>query len=244
MIAMILAAGLGTRLKPFTDKHPKALAPVGDFTLLEIAIKKLLQYGITDIYINVHHFADQIINYLKFNENFGANIFISDEQNEILETGGGLQKMIFDFNINEPILVINADILSSINYNDLINYHLQHNGLVTLAIQDRDSSRKLIFDQNYRLKAWTNTIEHSYKPHSYIPQPIHNKYAFSGIQIVDSKLLNKTKLTGKFSLIDLYLDTMLDNDIYGYNHSGDILLDVGKPEAHQKAQLLINEIIK
>lgn len=232
---MILAAGLGTRLKPFTDHHPKALAPLEGETLLSINIKKLLRYGIKDIIVNVHHFADQIIEYLQHNEYFGANITISDETTKVLETGGGVQKAIADFNIEGDLLVCNADILSNINYYEFVQNHRNTNSLASLAIQNRNSSRKLLFDDEFHLKGWHNSQTGAFKPEVLSNATKYNLYAFSGIQIINTALFKQTNMSGKFSLIDLYLEQMNFLSIYGYEHSEDLLLDVGKPEALKDA---------
>ncbi|MGB6093368.1 MAG: sugar phosphate nucleotidyltransferase, partial [Moheibacter sp.] len=153
--AMIFAAGMGTRLKPFTDHHPKALAEVNGKTLLQRNIEYLKTIGVTELTINVHHFADQIIDFLKQNSNFGIHIQISDETAELLETGGGLVKakeMIGD----QSFLVMNVDILTDLNLEDLIQFHYQYQPLVTLAVSDRDSSRKLLFKKNRQLAGWKN----------------------------------------------------------------------------------------
>lgn len=242
MKAMILAAGLGTRLKPFTDKHPKCLAPIGQYTLLEIAIKRLQEYGIQDIIVNVHHFADQIINYLKDNRNFGATIYISHEQGEVLETGGGLKKVIQDQYIQESIIVCNADILTNLNYHELIEQHNKTKAQATLAVQERNSSRQLIFNSKDQLVAWENIKEEMYKPSNFKMQKEDKRRAFSGIQIIEPSIFTHSQLTGKFSLIDLYLETMASQSILAFDHSKDILLDVGKPEAHERAQALLHEL--
>ena len=147
---MIFAAGLGTRLKPFTDFKPKALAEVNGTTLLEHAIVKLLNCGIRDIVINVHHFPDQIISFLKSKNNFNANLSISDESDELLDTGGGLLKALPFLGFHEPILAYNVDILSDIDLEALIENHHQSGAAATLAVRKRETSRYLLFDKNYR----------------------------------------------------------------------------------------------
>ncbi|MCC7029824.1 MAG: NTP transferase domain-containing protein, partial [Chitinophagaceae bacterium] len=129
MKAMILAAGLGTRLKPFTDSHPKALAIVNGKTLLQRNIEYLKKYGITEIIVNVHHFADQIISHLQHHQNFGIPISISDETDEVLETGGGLKKAAWFFKDQQPFVLMNADILTKMNLQAMISDHLAHQPL-------------------------------------------------------------------------------------------------------------------
>ncbi|HTO14403.1 MAG TPA: nucleotidyltransferase family protein [Edaphocola sp.] len=238
MKAMILAAGLGTRLKPFTNHHPKALAKVNDKTLLEINIRKLQQLGINDIVVNVHHFADQIEDFLIKNDHFGSNIIISDERNQVLETGGGLKKAIPLLSNSEDILVMNVDILSDINLEQLINHHKRSGAIATLAVQNRNSSRAFLFadeDLEKRLIGWQNNNTKEQK----IPCPNKNEWttlAFSGIQILKSTFLSKIKQEGKFSLVDVYLSLCCEEKIFGYNHTGDKLLDVGKPESLEIAK--------
>lgn len=239
MKAMILAAGLGTRLKPFTDQHPKALAPVNGKSLLEVNIRNLQQFGIYDIVVNVHHFADQIVDTLKANDGFGSRYQISDETNAVLETGGGIKHAIPLFENATDILICNADILSSIDLDELISYHKYHGSSATLAVQDRASSRKLLFDQHNYLKGWINTTTHETKPTT-IDATAYEAKAFSGIQILNEQFYNNIQLDGKFSIIDAYLAMMDTHQIKCFDHTGDLLLDVGKPEALAKAQALFS----
>lgn len=239
MKAMILAAGLGTRLKPFTDQHPKALAPVNGKSLLELNIRNLQQFGIFDIVVNVHHFSDQIINTLKANDGFGSRYQISDETSAVLETGGGIKHAIPLFGQETDMLICNADILSSIDIDELISYHKYHKASATLAVQDRDSSRKLLFDQHHCLKGWINSTTNETKPTT-IDATTYEAKAFSGIQILNEKFYNNINLNGKFSIIDAYIAMMDTHDIKCFDHTGDLLLDVGKPEALVKAQALFS----
>lgn len=239
MKAMILAAGLGTRLKPFTDQHPKALAPVNGKSLLELNIRNLQQFGIYDIVVNVHHFADQIIATLKANDGFGSRYQISDETSAVLETGGGIKNAIPLFEAEDDILICNADILSAIDIDELISYHKYHGSSATLAVQDRASSRKLLFDQNNNLKGWINTATQETKPID-LDTSAYLAKAFSGIQILHKKFYKNIALNGKFSIIDAYLNIMDTHQIKCFDHTGDLLLDVGKPEALEKAQALFS----
>ena len=242
MRAMILAAGLGTRLKPFTDHHPKALALVNGKSLLQRNVEYLLSYGIKDIIVNVHHFADQIINTIQENKGWGANITISDETHEVLETGGGLLHAVHYFEGEERWLVMNADILTDLDLNKMIaademNAVKAEGDLVaTLAVTNRTSSRNLIFNQSGTLCGWKNNQTGDQKwalplkdSNTAVPK------AFSGIQIVHAAFLKEVKLRGKFSLIDAYLQLAQHYAIHYYDHSDGILLDVGKPESVEKA---------
>lgn len=232
--AMIFAAGLGTRLKPFTDNHPKALAEVNGKTLLERNILYLKKYGIDDLVINVHHFSEQIITFLAEKNNFGINIQISDESQEVLETGGGLKKAIPLLNDADTILVMNADILTNLNIHQLVAFHQAKKSLATLAVTERETSRYLLF-QNEELVGWKNVKTGELK----MPKKAENpqNLAFSGIQILSKEFLTKIKQEGKFSIIDTYLSLCATEKIYAYNHTGDVLIDVGKPESIQKASM-------
>lgn len=230
---MILAAGFGTRLKPFTDNHPKALAPVNGKSLLEINIKNLQKFGIKDVVVNVHHFAEQIEEVLITNQGFGSNVSISDERDGVLETGGGLKRAIPLLQDSEDILVMNVDILSDFDCNRMLVHHKRSGALATLAVQNRISSRHFLFQEekkNLRLCGWrhTGTLEEK------LPCPSKNKMvplAFSGIQIVQSGFLKKMTQNGKFSIVDVYLSMCCQEKIYAWDHTGDQLLDVGKPES-------------
>ena len=239
---MILAAGLGTRLKPFTDKHPKALAMVNGKSLLQRNVEYLLSYGISDIIVNVHHFADQIIKAIHDNHGWGADISISDETDEVLETGGGLLRAANYFENEDRWLVMNADILTNLDLHKLMvadeaNALKAEGDLVaTLAVTDRVSSRNLIFNTAGTLCGWKNNATGQEKwanplrdPNSAVPK------AFSGIQIIHASFLKEVQLSGKFSLIDAYLQLAQHFAIHYYDHSDGILLDVGKPESLEKA---------
>ena len=242
MKAMLLSAGLGTRLRPFTDRHPKALAPIGDRTLLEINIRKLVRAGIRDIVVNVHHFAGQIIDAVRQHNGFGANVLISDETAVVLETGGGVQKAAPLFDNEENILVCNVDILSNIDINALYACHRQYQAAATLAVQHRSTSRNLLFDRDGNLKGWQNNVTGEVRPPDLGSTGHLVPFAFSGIQILNRKLYQNIPLQGKFSLIDVYLHCMNSHVIKGFDHTGDVLLDVGKPEALEKARAILDEI--
>lgn len=248
MKALILSAGLGTRLKPFTDKHPKALAQVNNQSLLEINIRRLQYFGIHDVVVNVHHFAEQIIETLIANNGFGSRFEISNETDYILETGGGLKKCEHFFKNNNNLLVMNVDILSNINLHKLIKAHEIQNGIAMLAVQQRNSSRYLLFgnkdnQSTQKLIGWKNETENNYKWVSPISDENKINYvplAFSGIQVLKKKIFELITLEGKFSLIDLYLDIGGKHPIHAWDHTGDLLLDVGKPSSLKKAgQLFI-----
>ena len=230
---MILAAGLGTRLKPFTDKHPKALAMVNGKSLLQRNIEYLQKIGITEVLVNVHHFADQIIGAITTNNGWGSTVTISDETDAVLETGGGLKKAAWYFNKEASFLLINADILTNLDLDALVAQHTNTGALATLAVSIRDSSRYFLFDETGKLCGWKNQNTGEYKPgHLNDSNTEHlQAKAFSGIQVIDTKLLPLMQREGKFSMVDVYLDLCATHTILAYDHTGATLLDVGKPES-------------
>ena len=231
--ALIFAAGKGTRLKPFTDSHPKALALVNDVPLLERNIKYLQNFGITEFVINVHHFGEQIVEFLEKKNHFGAKIDISDEKNELLETGGGLlfaQKYLEN---EENFLIMNADILTDLNIHELVKFHETHLPLATLAVSDRNSSRKLFFNSEMVLKGWMNKNSGETKMAEFNSD--FKELAFSGIHCINSSIFDKIKRRGKFSIMEEYLDLMFENNILGFQHKAR-LIDVGRPESVIEAE--------
>ncbi|MBM3442636.1 MAG: nucleotidyltransferase family protein [Bacteroidetes bacterium] len=234
--AMLFAAGLGTRLKPFTDHHPKALAPVNGKPLLQRNIEYLRQAGICDILVNLHHCADQISDFLQAHEDFGARITLSVEQPVPLETGGGLLKAAWFFTeAGGPFIVMNADILTNLNLPAMYRWHLAHQAMATLAVTRRESSRQLLFDAEMRLSGWQHVKTgetRMARPEASASQP----FAFSGVHIIEPKLLQSIRQSGVFSIIDSYLDLASALDIRGYLHEGDAVVDVGRPESIQEAE--------
>lgn len=232
MKAMILAAGLGTRLKPFTENHPKALLPINGKTLLQRNIEYLQTFGINNIIVNVHHFADQIIDTIKENNGWGCNVIISDETAEVLETGGGLKKAAHFFQTDaEPFVLMNADILTDLDIAAMKISFDTNTVLATLAVTNRQTSRYLLFDENDILCGWLNdkTGEQKGNPGT--------KKAFSGIHIISPKIFEYIIEHGKFSMIDLYLRLAgLGHKINYYDHTNGKLLDVGKPESISVAE--------
>ena len=246
MRAMILAAGLGTRLKPFTNTHPKALALVNGKSLLQRNIEYLQQYGIREVLVNVHHFADQIIEAVEANAGWGSTIFISEESSEVLETGGGVlfAKSFFE---EENWLVMNADILTNMDLDKLVAADKVlsqgvENYIATLAVTNRVSSRNLLFNTAGNLIGWRNngTSEQKWANLNYADTASETivAKAFSGIQIIHASFYKALTLTGKFSLIDAYLQLATNHAIGFYDHSDGLLLDVGKPENIEKAAIL------
>ena len=256
MRAMIFAAGLGTRLKPLTDTLPKALVPLAGKTLLQWQIERLKAAGITDIVVNVHHFPDMIINYLRENDNFGCRIQVSDERDMLLETGGGLRKAKElltsspDSPIaSSPILICNVDILSNIDIPTLLQaYNPEEMGVV--VVSERDTQRYLLFDEENRLCGWTNIATGEVKGEEAIRRlgdEAMKKLAFSGMQVLNPRVFDSmdevVKQKGdKFSLIDLYLSIAEKEILRAYIPENYRMMDVGKinqlSEAETFAQTL------
>ena len=242
MKAMIFAAGLGSRLKPFTDSHPKALAEVNGKTLLERNILYLQKFGIKDVIVNVHHFADQIVATIEKNNGWGSVIAISDEREEVLETGGGLKKAANYFQGERAFVVMNVDILTDFDLMEMIRSHQQEKPLATLAVTQRKSSRYFLFDEYDKLCGWRNVQTGEEKPTDL--KATNEDYdrlkerAFSGIHVISSNIFSLMQQEGKFSMVEVYLDLMKKNRINSFDHSGGILIDVGKPENVEKAATL------
>jgi len=235
MKAMILAAGLGTRFKPWTDQHPKALAPVNGKSLLERNLRYLQSFGIQDVLINVHHFSEQILRALDENKSWGSFVTISDESDDVLETGGGLKKAAAWFN-DGHFVVMNADILTDMDLSAMIRFHSEKNPLATLAVTGRKTSRNFLFDSDNRLCGWRN--QQSGEERLPIPKKDLVEKAFSGIHILSPEIFSLMKFSGKFSIVDVYLDLAASHLILGYDHSGSKLVDVGKPDSIQIAESL------
>ena len=238
MKAMIFAAGLGTRFKPWTDTHPKALAIVNGKTLLQRNIEYLQQYGITDVVVNVHHFSRQIINAVTESKGWGSNIVISDETNEVLETGGGLLKAKGLLQSEEPFITLNADFLTDLNINNLLTFHKEKNALISFGVTDRKTSRNFLFDEDCRLCGWRN--KSTDEERISIPKANLKEMAYSCVVIFQPEIFDLIPQRGKFSLVDTYLSLAANHPIYGYDHSGDKLVDVGKPESVALAEKLFD----
>ena len=235
MKAMILAAGLGTRLKPFTDKHPKALAVVNNKTILQRNIEYLALFGIKEVIINVHHFAEQVIDLVKRKKGFGSEILFSDETNEVLETGGGIKKASWFFEKDDQsFVVMNVDILTDLDLNKMIFQHKQNAPLATLAVTARQTSRYFLFNDSGELCGWRNVKTGEEKISRNAEKYIEK--AFSGIHIISPGIFPLMKMQGKFSMVDVYLDLCKSNTIASFDHSNSKFIDVGKPENILKAE--------
>jgi MurNAc alpha-1-phosphate uridylyltransferase len=236
MKGMILAAGLGSRLKPWTNKHPKALAIVNGKSLLQRNVEYLQQYKIYEVIINVHHFADQVINAIEQNKAWGSNITISDETDFVLETGGGLKKAAFYLKDSSSFVLMNCDILTDLDLSKLISNHQKQNPLATLAVTNRKTSRYFLFDNNNELCGWRNVATGEERISR--PASSYNQKAFSGIHLLSNRIFDVMQQEGKFSMIDVYLSVAAAEKINCFDHSYSKFIDVGKPESIVKAEEL------
>lgn len=238
MKAMIFAAGLGSRLKPLTDTTPKALLPIAGKPMLEHIILKLKAAGFDEIVINIHHLGRQILDFLASRDNFGVKISISDEQDYLLDTGGGIKKAACFLEGDEPFLVHNVDILSNVDVRKLYDTHLQTKALATLLVSKRDTSRYLLFNKEDKLCGWRNRETGEVKSfYPYFDPEQHTEYAFGGIHVISPEIFHwMEEWTGKFSIINFYLSICAKTTIQAYPAENLRLLDIGKPDTLQKAQ--------
>lgn len=238
MKAMIFAAGFGTRLKPITDIIPKALVPIHGKPLLEHVMEKLISADVTEVIVNVHHLSDKIIDFIREKENFGIHIEISDERENILDTGGGIKKASHFFSDGKPFLVHNVDILSNVDLTEIYNQHLQEpDRLSTLVVNFRDTKRYLLFDQAKQLHGWVNIQTNQTKPYEGLDITPFQKFAYAGIQVVSPKIFQLMESEPeKFPIIDFYLNHCSDEKIIGFVPENLQILDVGKIDALEKAE--------
>ena len=239
MKAMIFAAGLGTRLQPLTNHKPKALVEVNGISILERTINHLIDFGVNDIVINVHHFAAKIVEFLNENDNFGIKISISDESEMLLETGGGLKKAAWFFDNQKPFFVVNGDIISNINLNDLYEFHLKTNAFATLAVRKRETQRYFLFNHENKLCGWQNTKTNEIiKTHE---DENLNPLAFSGIQVISPEIFKYLTQEGAFSITGTYLELSKNHTISGFQHDADYWFDLGTIEKLEIAEKYLNE---
>lgn len=241
MKAMIFAAGLGTRLQPLTLHRPKALVTVGGATLLEIAIRRLRHFGCRQLVINVHHFAEQILEFLHENQNFGIDIAISDERALLLDTGGGLKQAMPLLQGDGPFIVYNTDILTTLDLGSFYQQHLRQGALATLAVRQRPSSRQLLFNAQDQLSGWRNTStgeERRCRPDT----PVQG-LAFSGIHVIDPRIADYFPDEAVFSIIDTYLHAGALAPIHARRHDADEWLDVGRIAALPQAEAMLARVL-
>jgi NDP-sugar pyrophosphorylase family protein len=233
MKAMIFAAGLGTRLGILTENKPKALVEVNGKSMLEHVVEYLKSFDISDIIINVHHFGPLIIEFIREKNNFGINIEISDESDELLDTGGGLIRASHFFTDGKPFIAHNVDVLSKTNLNEVLELHEQKKALATLVVKHRNTSRYLLCDEEGNISGWRNTK--TGEEIKVRPSPVYTEGAFSGIQIIDPKVFLYNKLKGKFSLTNMYLELAKTRTIATYMDKG-LWFDLGRPENIKEAE--------
>ena len=235
MKAMVFAAGLGTRLQNETVDKPKALVEVAGKSLLYHTIEKLKKSGVTEVIVNVHHFAGKVIAYIKATD-FGIKINISDERELLLETGGGLKKAAPFFTGDEPVLIYNVDILSNIDLSLLVADHLKSGALATLAVRKRETQRYFKFDAEKQLVGWINKKTGETK----ISRPevfdTAEEMAFSGIHIVQPEIFGLMPDIERFSIAGFYIDVAKTHTIKGFYDTSDLWIDVGKPEQLEEAR--------
>ncbi len=243
MKAMILCAGLGTRLKPWTLEHPKALVPVAGVPMLKRVADRLIGIGFDDLTINVHHFADQIIDYIDKGNVEGCNIHISDETESLLDTGGGiLHAEKFLVQDSRQFLVHNVDILSDADLKYLYDRHVESGNDVTLLVSDRTTDRKLVFDSNMNLNGWVNLKTEATRPADLKICESDRVLAFSGIYVMSPSVFGKMRqhgFSGKFPIMDFFLECLGDVRIGGVFCQGMTIIDIGKPETLEQAKRLL-----
>ncbi len=248
MKAMIFAAGLGTRLRPLTNDRPKALVEVSGKPMLEHVVTRLIAAGFDDITVNIHHFGQKIIDFLEAKNNFDINIHISDERDLLLDTGGGILKAKKFLDGNEPFLVHNADILTSLDLRAFYSWHCKDNGaMASLLVKHRNTARYLLFDHNDKLKGWINKKTGETRPDGFqYTSGQYDEMAFGGVHVISPEifpLLEDYSRGGKvFSIVPLYVGECNKCTIKGYEPDYDYTwLDVGKPETLALAQKLFVE---
>lgn len=234
---MVLAAGKGTRLKPLTDHKPKALVEVGGRTLLEITLGRLRAAGVSDVIINAHHFAEMIVQFLKAHDNFGMRIEISREE-VLLDTGGGLKKagwFFADGGSDEPFILHNVDVISGIDLSRMVERHRQRGALSTLAVQERETSRYLLFDE--RMQLCGRRMGKDGQPEMVRHAPEVNAFAFTGIHVISPRMIAMMTEDGVFSIIPAYLRLAgAGEKIFGFRAEEYYWRDLGKLSELQQAE--------
>lgn len=242
---MIFAAGLGTRLKPLTDTMPKALVPVAGQPLLWHVVQKLKAAGFERIVVNVHHFAQQIIDYLQANNNFGLDIRISDETDGLLETGGGIKKALPLFDASSPVLIHNVDILSNVDLQALYAFAEQSATDALLLVSRRKTKRYLLFDDEYLLDGWTNIETGEVRsPYPSLDPTELKQLAFSGIHVLSPRVFPLfDEMPSRFGIIDFYLKYCHQCAFLGYEKKDLRLMDVGKLDTLSEAEAFLQDVL-
>lgn len=236
---MILAAGLGTRLRPLTADKPKALVAINGKPLLEWIIRKLAYYGFKDIIINVHHFASQIIEFVAKNNSFNVNIQISDERGKLLDTGGGLKNAAWFLDDGKPFLLHNVDIISDIDLSGLYKAHINNDGVATLAVSKRPTNRVLVFNKNGVFCGWRN--KQTGEEQLVIDCTDELLYGFSGIHVLEPDIFRYMDEEPAFSIIKTYLDVIRYKPVYAYEHDHSFWFDTGTIDNLKKASQMMGD---
>ena len=240
MKAFILAAGLGTRLGELTKDKPKALVCVNGKPMLQLLLENLIKQGFDKFLINIHYHGDKITKFLADNKNFGVDIEISDERQKLLDTGGAIKKAAGFFKGSELVLVHNVDVFTDLNFSDFIENHKKSEALITLFVRNRNSSRKLLFDDGFNLKGWQNLKTGDYK---WVDEPLKNyvERAYSGIYIASQEYPVKIKSEGSFPVVSQWLSLAKTEKITGVEHNDSLWFDLGTKEKIEEAERVINK---
>ncbi|MDR0988459.1 MAG: nucleotidyltransferase family protein [Prevotellaceae bacterium] len=248
MKAFIFAAGMGSRLRPLTDAVPKALVPVAGRPMLEHVILRLKAAGFTDLVINIHHFGQQIIDFLNARQQFGLNIRLSDERNQLLDTGGGIKKArpLLEEG-NEPFLVHNVDVVTDVDLRAFYLHHIKHPADATLLVNQRVTSRYLLMDADNRLCGWTNCFTGQILPPTLsYPSADYHTAAFGGIHVLSPSLFrymdNDERWQGAFSIIPFYVAVCREACMLGYAAPADYWFDIGKPDTLGRAEAMLRSL--
>lgn len=243
MQALLLCAGIGSRMKELTKDKPKALVPVNGRPLLAWNMEKLKSSGFKTVVVNIHHFGDQILSYLKENDNFGLEVHISDERDKLLDTGGAVKAAMQYLDSDAPVLIHNVDIISDLDLGDLMAAHLDGAHLATLAVRTRKTSRYLMFEESTKhLTGWTNIQTNEIRLSRITTMMVAN-YGFSGIHVIDSDIQDFFPNKRAFSIIDVYLEAAKTKNILAFPHEDDIWVDVGKPENVERAERALERMV-
>ncbi len=238
MKAMILAAGLGTRLRPLTNSTPKALVKIKGKTMLEIIIQRMKHFGFHDIVINVHHLPEKIISYLHEKKHFGINIYFSHENDKLLDTGGGIKQARQFLDKSGPFLVHNVDVISNVDLGKIYNYHIEQNALATLVVKNKGSDRSLLFDRNWHLAGWKNITTGEYKIITDNNSAGLHGIGFCGIHVISPDIFDLMQSNQVFSIINTYMNIALNHKIIGYNAEKNLWIDIGSHEQLETASKL------
>ena len=236
MKAMILAAGTGSRLQPLTDLMPKALIEVNGICMLEHQINYLMHFGVDEIIINIHHYPDQIKNFINSKE-YKIRIEFSDETDQLMETGGGLKKASWFFDDDKPFILIGVDIFTDLNLTDVYHYHTKHSALATLPVKKRNSTRDFLVDKKNIICGWRNNLTGEEIINKNSGLQLEN-YGFSVVHVINNEIFNLINETGPFTMTSLYLRLMLEHKINAYIHNQDEWFEFGRLENFKNDEMI------